>query len=786
MYTDPVGANIHGGVATIGTSGVIYFSTLSSPNPAPLGTAAKVTALNANGTPKWPSPFTAPGYGTTYDMYAIPALDAAGAKLYIGSDYGIFYCRNTSDGTAAAGWTDYTVPGTGDRRIRSGAALSPDNSTVYFHCNDGYLYALDASSGAFRWRAPTGNAGGPPVDATWDPQPVSSSPVVDPSGMVYVGSADGSVYSFNPTTHAQNWQVILNTVNPEPVEATIAIGQDGTLYAGTRVNHNNAFGGTIYAINPTTAAIVWSSLSAGGNGAGFIASPVIDQSGFIYAAEFGETVDKLDPATGTSVKSWMNLNAKLCQTPSINQDGLLIVGLSAFPGLGEVNKIAAFKTGDTTLTGPLWVIQQAGNQNLGSSFGSPAIKCTSSGTTYFTDALGHVCRFDTGATMMAGQWPTFQSGNRRAGKSISYPMAIAELPNFLYADTSGTKVNRVDLFGRAVGQAYGYFNGACGGSGFGYGAALWQNNSISLPGYCPGVDVTNSFATALNETGDVCGWLYYPGPNPYVPIVWPDGANSDGIYTSLSTTATDNSTYPSAYAYAINESSTIIGYGLNGSAVHVLRWPKSGSTWIAPDNLGAPAGGQAYAYAITENEFLAGKATFSSGAPFHAFRTDSFPTSMSLAIDLGTMGGTASEAWDIDDLQGTVGRSQVSAGYWRGFLLPITCSTLGNNEFPYRIPPLAGVARTDWSSAAYGVNTNGLVVGFTQDQNLANRAFRYSNQTGVTTDLNTITLDGGQTPAGLGWTLTQAQAINNAGVIVGYGSISGRATCWILYPKCQD
>jgi len=45
-------------------------------------------------------------------------------------------------------------------------------------------------------------------------------------------------------------------------------------------------------------------------------------------------------------------------------------------------------------------------------------------------------------------------------------------------------------------------------------------------------------------------------------------------------------------------------------------------------------------------------------------------------------------------------------------------------------------------------------------------------------------LDGGQTPAGLGWTLTQA--INDSGVIVGYGSISGRSTCWIIYPKCQD
>ena len=84
------------------------------------------------------------------------------------------------------------------------------------------------------------------------------------------------------------------------------------------------------------------------------------------------------------------------------------------------------------------------------------------------------------------------------------------------------------------------------------------------------------------------------------------------------------------------------------------------------------------------------------------------------------------------------------------------------------------------------MNELGQVVGYAQDQNLANRAVLHSDQIGITTDLNSITLDGGQTPAGLGWTLTAAQAINDAGVIVGYGMISGRNTAWILYPKCQD
>src|SRR5713101_5660950 len=95
----------------------------------------------------------------------------------------------------------------------------------------------------------------------------------------------------------------------------------------------------------------------------------------------------------------------------------------------------------------------------------------------------------------------------------------------------------------------------------------------------------------------------------------------------------------------------------------------------------------------------------------------------------------------------------------------------------YQIPALAGVTRTDYSSAAYGVNINGLAVGYTQNQTLANRALIYSAQTAITTDLNTYPLDGGQTPGGLGWTLTSAVSINDSGVMVGHGSNALGFTC---------
>ncbi len=461
LYTAPASASIHGGVATIGTSGVTYFSILSTGS-----TRAKVIKLSASGTPLWT--FTAPGDGTGYDMYAIPSLDAAGAKLYIGSDAGIFYCLNTSDGSVA--WS-YPVPTGTDKRIRSGAALDPNNvlgATVYFHCNNGYLYALNAATGAWRWTATTGNAGGPPVDTTWDPHPVSSSPVVDSSGVIYVGSADGSVYAFNPSNGSQKWRVVLNTSAIEPVEATIALGRDGILFVATRANPEfSGVGGNVYAIDPVTHAVVW-PFTPGGD-VGFIASPVIDQSGFVYAAHFDHNIYKLKAANGFSLQSWFIPAGKLCQTPSINQNGLLIFGVSAMGGLGEVSEIAAVNTADPNSFSPLWEITQTGGQSFGNSFGSPAMVCVLGGTAYFADTLGKVCSFDTGAPMMAGTWPTFECGNRRAGKTLTYPTALAQLP--AYYENAFTDVHRLDSIGRAVGQAQGYYLSYCGYLDTGYAAA---------------------------------------------------------------------------------------------------------------------------------------------------------------------------------------------------------------------------------------------------------------------------------------------------------------------------
>src|SRR5207249_9092088 len=122
---------------------------------------------------------------------------------------------------------------------------------------------------------------------------------------------------------------------------------------------------------------------------------------------------------------------------------------------------------------------------------------------FTADTGGHVYRLTGGNPMMAGQWPTLACGNRRAGRSITYPSAISPLTSFAGSYYSLTSVKSVDALGRAAGQSYGYYKYACGDSvTLGYSAALWQNNGILNPGGCA-LAAANTFANAFNGAGDL-------------------------------------------------------------------------------------------------------------------------------------------------------------------------------------------------------------------------------------------------------------------------------------------
>lgn len=101
----------------------------------------------------------------------------------------------------------------------------------------------------------------------------------------------------------------------------------------------------------------------------------------------------------------------------------------------------------------------------------------------------------------------------------------------------------------------------------------------------------------------------------------------------------------------------------------------------------------------------------------------------------------------------------------------------------HELPRLPGTTSTTYQSSAKGVNRFGQVAGKIQNDAGTYRAFRYTPGGGSEMkDLNTLTLQNSVTPASLGWSLSEAVSISDAGHLLGFGTKNGNSRGWILYP----
>ena len=102
---------------------------------------------------------------------------------------------------------------------------------MYIGSNDGYVYALKASTGALIWRYQTGSY-------------VTSSPTVV-NGVLYIGSWDDYVYALNASTGAFIWYYQTGSSvlgSPTVVNGVVYIGSDDDY---------------VYALNASTGALIW-------------------------------------------------------------------------------------------------------------------------------------------------------------------------------------------------------------------------------------------------------------------------------------------------------------------------------------------------------------------------------------------------------------------------------------------------------------------------------------------------------------------------------------------------
>jgi probable HAF family extracellular repeat protein len=277
---------------------------------------------------------------------------------------------------------------------------------------------------------------------------------------------------------------------------------------------------------------------------------------------------------------------------------------------------------------------------------------------------------------------------------------------------------------------------------------------------------SNSCATGINNLGQVVGNADTGGLSP-PPL--PQPYSHAFLYSGG--TMQDLGTLPGGFgsgAYGINDSGQIVG-GANTS----YSFPFWGHAFLYSGTMqdlgtfgaqysaasGINASGQVVG-SYGDFIYSTGSANVSVAGP-HAFLY-----SDGTMQDLGTLPGAAfSTASGINNSGQVAGYSDyenTSPNHYRAFLYDdgsmVSLGTLGGQN--------------SWAS---GLNDDSEVVGCANTGNGNIHAFLYGN--GVMTDLNSLI------PAGSGWTLTDANAINDNGQIVGYGTNpSGQTDAFLLTP----
>ncbi len=255
--------------------------------------------------------------------------------LYFGDDSGAFQALSTT--TREVLWRFAT-----GGRIRSAAAVAA--GTAVFASDDGFLYALDRETGEERWRFDLGSAAierrlpdtGPPYDYDYR----HSSPIVE-NGVVYIGSADASLYAVDLVTGRRRWRFPTGA----SVRSTPRVF-GGSVYFGSWDGH-------VYSIDAQTGEESW-RFDTGGRVQG---SPAVAGGRVIVGSRSGKIV-ALDAASGEPVWIYEHEDGSWVESSPVVRGEIVYVGSSDALGLFVLDaasgrEIWEFETGGWSWGSPV-------------------------------------------------------------------------------------------------------------------------------------------------------------------------------------------------------------------------------------------------------------------------------------------------------------------------------------------------------------------------------------------------------------------------------------------------
>ena len=175
---------------------------------------------------------------------------------------------------------------------------------VYFGSGDGHVYAVDAASGALRWKFHTGDV-------------VHASPALA-DGVIYIGSWDGSFYALDAASGALRWRfqggLDALMANQQGFQSSAAVA-GGVVYVGSRDAH-------LYALDARTGQERWRHAT----GASWvISSPAVSAGRVYFATSDSSLVIALDATSGKPL--WQQQGqAYIFSSPTV-AGGVLLLGV---------------------------------------------------------------------------------------------------------------------------------------------------------------------------------------------------------------------------------------------------------------------------------------------------------------------------------------------------------------------------------------------------------------------------------------------------------------------------
>jgi probable HAF family extracellular repeat protein len=301
---------------------------------------------------------------------------------------------------------------------------------------------------------------------------------------------------------------------------------------------------------------------------------------------------------------------------------------------------------------------------------------------------------------------------------------------------------------------------------------------------------SSSEAWGINDAGQVVGRADIP-PTP-VAAFYHAFLYDNGVMTDLGTI---NCVGQNSWAYDINDAGQIVGWTC--SSYRNRAFLRSGGVMV---DLGTLGGTHSVAFGINHAGHVVGTAATTGDATQHAFLYDGVEMH-----DLGTLvpNQQSSIAYDINDTGNVVGSGEGTPPpqrfphaflYKDGLMTdltpgPVCCSWAAginnadkvvgqafDSAFLYSSGTMTNLGNLPNAahSEAIDINNHDQIVGRTALGYAYWHAFRYEN--GVMIDLNDHIPDNPE------WDLNVATAINDAGQIVGYGTIGGRTHAFLLTP----